>query len=534
MISLIFCWKLTGVPLPSVNNISCMLLVATFTFSVSFCVRNSFHAHSNASKAPISYVDILFHVLSMFFGFKRYAQGCSWGSGESGLATSKLGVIINLGAWVRMLDIKLIREKPDFVRENLARRHDPEKLELLDHVIETDKSWRELTQRVNQLRRRRNEVSSQIGKIMKEKGDASSLREEASRIPSQLKELESQMSSQEKKLHDGLMQLPNILHESVPYGVDDTENVTVKVWGEPVKFDYKPKTHVEIITDLGIVDFERARKVSGSGFYYLRNELALLDYAIQRFTIDFLLKRGFSLIEPPYMIRREAYEGVTDLADFESVMYKIENEDLYLIATSEHAMGSMLKDETILAEHLPIKLCGISPCFRKEIGAHGKYTKGLFRVHQFHKIEQFVFSTPEQSWKLHEEIQKNCEDLYQALGLHYRVVNVCTGDIGIIAAKKYDTEAWMADGVFREVGSNSNCTDYQARRLNIKYRLKEGAAPEGFVHTLNNTALATSRTMIVVIEQYQQEDGTVKVPEALVPYMNGITVIRGDLNPLKF
>jgi len=232
------------------------------------------------------------------------------------------------------------------------------------------------------------------------------------------------------------------------------------------------------------------------------------------------------------MIRRAAYEGVTDLADFESVMYKVEDEDLYLIATSEHAMAAMLQDETLLAESLPIRLCGVSPCFRREVGAHGKYTKGLFRVHQFHKVEQFIFSLPEQSWELHEELQRNCEELYQGLGLHYRVVNVCTGDIGIIAAKKYDTEVWMADGEFREIGSNSNCTDYQARRLNVKYRLKEGAPPEGFVHTLNNTAMATSRTMIAVIEQYQREDGTVRVPEALQPYMNGLKVIDGSMNKL--
>jgi seryl-tRNA synthetase len=184
------------------------------------------------------------------------------------------------------------------------------------------------------------------------------------------------------------------------------------------------------------------------------------------------------------MIRRKPYEGVTDLADFESVMYKIEGEDLYLIATSEHAMGSMLMDEVINAEDLPLKFCGVSPCFRKEVGTHGRYTKGLFRVHQFNKVEQFVCSLPEQSWEIHEELQQNCEELYQGLGLHYRIVNVCTGDIGPIAAKKYDTEVWMADGEYREGGSNSNCTDYQARRLNVRYRVKEGQAPAGFVHTL--------------------------------------------------
>lgn len=433
-----------------------------------------------------------------------------------------------------MLDVKLIRENPEKVRENLARRHDPEKLELLDRVIETDRKWRELTQRVNELRRRRNIISSEIGKAVKEGLDASSLRAEAAELPSKLSEVECQMMSNQEQLRDGLMRLPNMLHDSVPYGKDDHDNVVVKTWGRKPEFSFTPRSHAELAADLGIADFERGAKAAGSGFYYLRNELALLNHATQMYAIDFLLKRGYSLIEPPYMIKRAAYEGVTDLGDFESVMYKVDGEDLYLIATSEHAMGAMLQDETMLAERLPIKLIGISPCFRKEIGAHGKYTKGLFRVHQFHKVEQFIFSLPEQSWELHEELQRNCEQLYEGLGLHYRVVNVCTGDIGSIAAKKYDTEVWMADGEFREVGSNSNCTDYQARRLNVKYRLKEGAAPEGFVHTLNNTALATSRTMIAVMEQHQQEDGTVKVPKTLQPYMGGVKIMDGSLNKLQF
>jgi len=258
------------------------------------------------------------------------------------------------------------------------------------------------------------------------------------------------------------------------------------------------------------------------GFFYNKEELALLDLALQKFAIDFLRKRGFKLIVPPYMMRRKPYEGVTDLGDFESVMYKIENEDLYLIATSEHPMGAMFMNEVIDKKDLPIKFCGLSPCFRKEVGSHGKYTKGFFRMHQFHKIEQFIFCHPEESWKFHEELQRNTENMFKMLGLTYRVVNVCTGDIGVIAAKKYDTEIWMADGEFREVGSNSNCTDYQARRLNIKFREKEGQAPVGFVHTLNNTGIATSRVMIAIIEQNQQKDGSVIIPKVLRDYMGGI------------
>ncbi len=432
-----------------------------------------------------------------------------------------------------MLDIKLIREDPDRIRRNLERRRDPEKLALLEGLIEDDARWRELVTRVNRLRRRRNEISSEIAGALKGGGDASALKEEAVRIPGLIAEAEEERESYGGRVKDTLMRLPNLLHESVPYGADESENVEVRRWGEPPKFGFEPLGHEEIATKLGIMDLERGAKVSGSGFYYLRNELVLLDYALMRYAVDRLVAKGYTLVEPPYMLRRRPYEGVTDLADFENVMYKVEGDDLYLIATSEHSMAAMLMDEVLNAEELPIKLVGVSPCFRREVGTHGKYTKGLFRVHRFNKVEQFVFSLPEQSWGLHEELQRNCEELYQGLGLHYRVVNVCTGDMGIVPAKKYDVEAWMADGVFREIGSNSNCTDYQARRLNIRYRLKEGQAPAGFVHTLNNTAIATSRTMIAMLEQHQREDGTVVVPEALRRYMNGMKRIEGSLNPLN-
>ncbi len=436
-----------------------------------------------------------------------------------------------------MLDIKLIRENPDVVRANLERRQQPDKLELLRQVIDADKRWRELTANVNKLRKRRNEVSQEIAQAIKSGKDASSLRAEASKIPEELKSMESELEAKQSLVRDGLMRLPNMLHESVPYGRDDKDNVVVKVWGEPPRFGFSPSSHAELAQNLGIADFERGAKVTGAGFYYLRNELALLDYSIMRYAMDLLISRGYSLIEPPYMIRRSFYEGVTDLADFENVMYRIEDSEnpkdpFYLIATSEHPMGAMLKDEVVNADQLPVKMCGVSPCFRREIGSHGKYTKGIFRVHQFNKIEQFIFCLPEESWKYHEELQRNSEALYEGLGIHYRVVNVCTGDIGSIAAKKYDTEAWMADGEYREVGSNSNCTDYQARRLNVRYRMKEGQAPVGFVHTLNNTAIATSRTMIMIMEQYQQADGTVRVPKALQKYM-GMEVIEGKLNKMK-
>jgi len=421
-----------------------------------------------------------------------------------------------------MLDIKLIREHPEIVKNNLKKRKDEEKIKLVDDLIKYDKKWRELIQEANQLRQKRNVITQEIADLKKKNKDVKQKMKEVKQIPDRIKELEVQVEECKKKVDEILLSLPNILHESVPYGKDETDNVVVKVVGKPPKFDFKPKNHIEIAKGLDLIDSERAAKIAGHGFYYLKGDLALLDFAILNYTINFMIKRGYLFIEPPFMMKRKPYLGVTDLEFFGDQLYKIDNEDLYLIATSEHPMAAMFMDEILLKDDLPIKLVGASPCFRKEVGAHGKYTKGLFRMHQFNKAEQFIFCLPENSWKFHEELQKNAEDIYTSLGLHFRVVNVCTGDIGIIAAKKYDTEAWMADGQFREVGSNSNCTDYQARRLNIKYKEKEGQAPVGFIHTLNNTALATSRAMIAILEQFQQKDGSVIIPKILIPFMNGV------------
>ncbi|MEM5879390.1 MAG: serine--tRNA ligase [Candidatus Aenigmatarchaeota archaeon] len=421
-----------------------------------------------------------------------------------------------------MLDIKLIRENPELVRENLKRRQDPEKMKLLEEIIASDKKWRELQTEINKLRQKRNELSKEIALKKKEGKDIKQLVKEAEKIPGEIKKLEKKSGELQQRLRSGLLTLPNLLHETVPYGKDENDNVEIRRWGSPPKFDFKPKDHLEILKNLGLIDQERAARAAGAGFFYFKEELVLLDLAIQRFAIDFLRKKGFILVEPPFMINRKAYEGMIDPSDFEMVTYKIEGEPLYLIATAEHPLGAMFMEEVFDKKDLPLKLCGVSACFRKEIGTHGKFTKGLFRMHQFNKVEQFVFCLPEQSWEIHEELQRNSEELYQQLGLHYRVVNICTGDIGTIAAKKYDIECWMADGKFRETGSNSNCTDYQARRLNIKFREGPGKPPAGFVHTLNNTALATSRTMIAIIEQFQQKDGSVIIPKVLRPYMNGI------------
>jgi len=421
-----------------------------------------------------------------------------------------------------MLDIKLIREHPEVVRSNLEKRGDAEKLRMLNDLIRVDQEWRDLLTRVNGLRHSRRLVTEEIAELKKAGKDTSKKVEEAKNIPKEIQKLETQVEERKEKVNHILLRLPNILHESVPVGKDESANEIVRVVGKPPKFDFEPKNHLQIVENLGLIDAERAAKVAGHGFNYLKGALALLDFAISAYAIDLLIKRDYQIVEPPFMMHKKPYIGATDLETFEDQLYKIDGEDLYIIATAEHPLAAMFMDEVIEQKDLPIKLVGYSTNFRKEVGAHGKYTKGLFRMHQFNKVEQFVFCLPEDSWKYHEEVQKNSEDLYKGLGLHFRTVNICTVDIGNLAAKRYDIEVWMADGAFRESGSNSNCTDYQARRLNIKYREKEGMAPAGLVHTINNTALATSRTMMAILEQYQKKDGTVLVPKVLQPYMHGL------------
>ncbi len=424
-----------------------------------------------------------------------------------------------------MLDIKLIREQPERVLENLAKRNEPDKIHMLHELIEADKERREVLQETEKLRQSRNTITKRIAELKAKKKPAAASMKEVAEIPKKIKKMGVRLEELNAKCHSLLLRIPNMLHESVPAGKDEHDNVEIRRWGTQ-KFDFAPKSHLELAENLGLIDTERAAKVAGHGFYYLKKELALLEMAIQRFAADFLIKKGFTLIQPPLMLQRRPYEGVTDLESFDNVLYKVQDEDLHMIATSEHPMAAMHMDETLLADELPVKLAGVSPCFRKEVGAHGKYTKGLFRVHHFNKVEQFVFCMPEDSWKIHEELQKNSEELYQLLEIPYRVVNVCTGDIGLLAAKKYDIEFLMADGDYREIGSNSNCTDYQARRLNIKYREAAGKPPAGFVHTLNNTALATSRTMVAILENNQQEDGSVRIPQVLQPYMGGMKTIE--------
>ena len=319
------------------------------------------------------------------------------------------------------------------------------------------------------------------------------------------------------------MRVPNILHPDVPMGEDDQKNTLHSLHGSKVEFDFEARNHNELIEMNGWVDQSRGAKVAGSRFYFMQGDLARMEMALQQFSADFLIERGYTLVQPPLMMNRDAYEGVTDLSDFETVMYGIEPDNYYLIATSEHPLTAMRMDEIIEPNELPVKLVGVSQCFRREVGAHGLSDRGIWRVHQFAKIEQIIVCHPEESWNHHEELLENAIQLWDSLGLHYRVVNICTGDMGTVAAKKYDLEAWLPGaGSYKEVVSCSNCTDYQANRLRMRYRTKEGNEA---VHTLNSTAVATSRALVAIMEQNQLEDGRVSVPEVLRPYMGGKKVL---------
>ncbi len=419
-----------------------------------------------------------------------------------------------------MLDIKLIRENPELVKNNLEKRGNPGTTQMLEDLIAVDKEWRFNLTKLNELRHHRKQVTIEIAKLKKAGKETDREVERAQDIDEEITIIEKQVTQQEQKTHGYLMQLPNLLDENVPLGKDSNDNVQVKTWGTIPKFNFPIKNHIDLALELDQIDMERAGKISGARFFYLKNQVAQLDMALMSFAIEELTKKGYTPIIPPYLMKREAYEGVTALGDFADVLYKVENEDLYLIATSEHPMAAMYMNEVLKEQDMPLKLAGISTCFRKEAGAHGKDTRGIFRTHQFNKIEQFIFCKPEDSTKLNEELVQNAEELLQKLELPYRVVNVCTGDIGTVAAKKYDIEAWMpAQNGYREVVSCSNCTDYQARRLGIRYREKEGAPPKGFVHTLNSTAVATGRTIVAILENNQQEDGTINIPSALRKYM---------------
>ena len=418
-----------------------------------------------------------------------------------------------------MLDMKMFRENSDILRADHDKRKIPH--DNLDEVIRLDDAWKQASYDSNQLRKSRNEAARGIANA-KKSGDTEAVKRimaEVSSIGAKIEELTTESDNYLKQRDSIRMRVPNILHESVPIGEDDQKNTLHSLHGEKKELNFEPKTHNDIIEMNGWVDLARAAKITGSRFYFLLGDLARLEMALQSYTTNFLVKRDYTLVQPPLMMNKEAYEGVTDLSDFETVMYGIEPDKFYLIATSEHPLTAMRMDEIIEPSELPIKLVGISQCFRREVGAHGLSDRGIWRVHQFTKIEQVIICNPEDSWLHHEDLLSNATELWDSLGLHYRVVNICTGDMGTVASKKYDLEAWLPGvGDYKEVVSCSNCTDYQANRLRMRYRTSEGNSA---VHTLNSTAVATSRALVAILEQYQIKDGKIMIPKVLQPYMDG-------------
>ncbi len=415
-----------------------------------------------------------------------------------------------------MLDPKLIKENPQIIQEMLKARA----MEFdLDGLIEYDQKRREFIIKTDELRKKKNQVALEISQKKKKGEDASLILEEMKNVSGKLSELESEQENIEKSYSRLALTIPNLVHKSVPVGADENANKEMRKWGKIPEFDFKINDHIDISENLDLVDLERAAKVAGARFYYLKNDLVRLNQSLIHYGLDFLAKKEYSLIQPPYMINRESMEGAVIADDFEEVIYKVEEEDLYMIGTSEHAMAAMHSKEIIEGKDLPLRYAGVSPCFRKEAGAHGRDQKGIFRVHQFDKIEQFVFSRPEDSWNEHEKMISVAEEFYQNLEIPYRVMLLSTGDMGKVSAKTYDIEAWMSgQNAYREIVSCSNCLDYQARRLKIRFRDKTNEETQ-YVHTLNSTLIATSRILVALMENGQTKDGHIKIPHVLQSYM---------------
>lgn len=421
-----------------------------------------------------------------------------------------------------MLDAKMIRDNPAIVKDMLAKRH---VVYPFDELIDIDRKRRSLITEAQELKHKRNVVAEQIALKKKRNEDASDVVSEMKSVADRINALDSEITYAENRYQELLLMLPNLVHDSVPEGKDENDNVEVRRWGEPRKFTFKVRDHIELGISHDLIDLDRAAKIAGARFYFLKGGLVKMNHALVQFAFDFAMKKNYTLVQPPYMINRKAMEGAVMVSDFGDVIYKIEDDDLYMIGTSEHAMVAMHMDEVFDVKQLPVRYAGMSSCFRKEVGAHGRDTKGIFRVHQFEKIEQFVFARSEDSWKEHESMIQYAEEFYRLLGIPHRIMLLCTADLGKISAKTYDLEAWMpGQNAYREVVSCSNCLEYQARRLGIKYREKPNEESK-FVHTLNSTLVATERTLVAIMENYQTERGPIMVPDALLPYMDGIQEI---------
>lgn len=416
-----------------------------------------------------------------------------------------------------MLDLELVRKSPDFVRERLRTR-DEGLDSLVDRVLELDSERRSILKELERLRAERNSKSKEIGLLKKKGEDTSSLEEEVRRIKESIEAYEEKLASVEEGLKDLMLRIPNLPHKSVPIGRDESENVEVRRWGKPRDFSFEPRPHWEIGERLGIFDFERAGKISGSRFVILKDWGAKLERALINFMLDLHSRKGYKEVWPPHLVRPEILIGTGQLPKFEEELYKCERDDLYLIPTAEVPLTNLYRDEILSEEDLPIYMVSYTPCYRREAGSYGKDIRGIIRQHQFNKVELVKIVKPEHSYEELEKLTADAEDVLKLLGLPYRVVLLCTGDMGFASAKTYDIEVWFpSQGRYREISSCSNCEDFQARRMNARYRDAQGKLR--FVHTLNGSGLAIGRALAAILENYQQEDGSVVVPEALKDYL---------------
>ena len=424
-----------------------------------------------------------------------------------------------------MLDIKFVRENKKLVKDNIKKRFQNDRLKFVDEVIRQDEEYRKVLYQVEQLKHKRNVISGEINDLRKAGKNFKKKVLEAKKIPDKIKGKEENVNSLRTEINNLLYKIPNIIHKSVPIGKDHRENVEREKIGKPKKFDFNVKGHVELAEELGIVDFDSSSRVSGNGFFYLKGDLARLNQALIQFGINFMVKKGYLLVEPPLMIREEVLKGVYSHEEIAEMSYKIEGEDLYPIATSEHPLIGMYINQTIDSNELPLKICGYSQCFRKEIGSHGIDEKGLFRTHQFNKVEMIVICKPKDSYKFYDEMLGISKDIFKQLDIPIRVLECCSGDLGDLKAKSADLEYWSPRKKgYSEFCSLTNMEGSQSRRLNIR---ADDKGNRFYVHTLNNTAIATSRAMVAILENNQTKEGYVNIPKVLQKYMGGLKIIKG-------
>ena len=425
-----------------------------------------------------------------------------------------------------MIDIKFLRENPDIVKQNIKNKFQMHKLPLVDEVIELDNKNRELKLHGDELRAQRNTLSNQIGGLMRDgkKDEAEQVKAEVKKINDELVENEKLENEYSEKVTNIMMKIPNIMHESVPIGKDDSENVENEKYGEPVVPDYEIPYHTDIMESLAGIDLDAARRVAGNGFYYLVGDIARLHSAVLSYARDFMINKGFTYCIPPYMIRSDVVTGVMSFEEMDAMMYKIEGEDLYLIGTSEHSMIGKFKGQILEKANLPYTMTSYSPCFRKEKGAHGIEERGVYRIHQFEKQEMIVVCEPDESWDWYEKMWQYTVELFRSMEIPVRTLECCSGDLADLKAKSCDVEAWSPrQQKYFEVGSCSNLTDAQARRLGIRIKGEKG---NYYAHTLNNTVVAPPRMLIAFLENHYQADGSITIPEVLRPYMGGIEVLK--------